>query len=80
MAITGEVDLHGNVTAIGKLDAKIAGGLRAGITHFIFPEDNERDFQEYLEKNGGANVRFTRLAHIGDILRLGNEIFSPNNT
>jgi hypothetical protein len=80
VAITGEVDLHGNVTAIGKLDAKIAGGLRAGITHFIFPEDNERDFQEYLEKNGSANVRFTRLTHIGEILRLGNEIFSPNNT
>jgi len=78
VAITGEVDLHGNVTAIGKLDAKMVGGLRAGITHFLFPEENERDFHDYLEKNGGkegGDVRFTRLTHIRDILNLDHEIF-----
>jgi len=81
VAITGEVDLHGNVTAIGKLDAKIVGGLRAGITQFLFPEENERNFQEYLEKNTPpVNVRFTRLKHIRDILCLGDEIFVESSS
>jgi len=50
VAITGEISLQGNITAIGGLEHKIVGGIRAGIQRFIFPEENRPDFQIFLEK------------------------------
>ena len=51
IAITGEIDLLGNVTAIGGLEDKILGGIRAGVKKFIFPKENERDYKDFCEKN-----------------------------
>ena len=51
VAITGEIDLVGNVTAIGGLEDKILGCIRAGVTKFIFPKENEREYKEFCEKN-----------------------------
>ena len=50
VAITGEICLQGRVTAIGGLDLKILGGIRAGITHFIFPEENRKDYNDFIAK------------------------------
>ena len=50
IAITGEVSLQGNITAIGGLDLKILGGINAGITCFIFPKQNKKDYDLFLEK------------------------------
>lgn len=50
IAITGEINLQGRVTAIGGLDLKILGGLRAGVKTFLFPKDNEKDYHDFLEK------------------------------
>lgn len=49
-AITGEIDLQGNVTAIGGLDLKILGGIRAGVKNFIFPQENEKDFKKFKDE------------------------------
>ena len=51
VAITGEIDLVGNVTAIGGLEDKILGGVRAGVKKFIFPKENEREYNEFCKKN-----------------------------
>jgi ATP-dependent Lon protease len=50
IAITGEIDLRGNITAIGGLDMKILGGIRAGVKTFFFPESNGTDFQKIKKK------------------------------
>jgi len=50
IAITGEMNLQGKVTAIGGLDLKILGGIRAGVKTFLFPKDNEKDYTDFLEK------------------------------
>jgi len=50
VAITGEISLQGNVTAIGGLENKIAGGIHAGIRGFIFPEENRIDFNHLIQK------------------------------
>jgi ATP-dependent Lon protease len=50
VAMTGEISLQGNITAIGGLEQKITGGIRAGITHFLFPEENLIDFKLFLNK------------------------------
>ena len=50
IAITGEINLQGNVTAIGGLDLKILGGLKGGVKEFIYPKDNKKDFNDFKEK------------------------------
>jgi ATP-dependent Lon protease len=50
IAITGEINLQGNVSAIGSLEYKILGGIKAGITCFLFPKDNEKDFIHFIQK------------------------------
>jgi ATP-dependent Lon protease len=49
-AITGEINLQGKVTQIGGLDLKIIGGITAGVKHFIFPAENQIDFDKFYEK------------------------------
>ena len=51
IAITGEIDLDGNVTIIGGLDAKLNGAKRAGITLVLIPLENERDLNILLRKD-----------------------------
>ena len=50
LAITGEINMQGNVTAIGGLDLKILGGIKAGVKKFLFPKENEDDFKKFMEK------------------------------
>ena len=50
IAITGEISLHGIITAIGGLDLKILGGIRAGVREFLFPGENDKDFNLFIEK------------------------------
>lgn len=50
VAITGEINLQHKVTAIGGLDLKIIGGIEAGVTEFIYPEENHEDYERFLVK------------------------------
>ena len=51
VAMTGEIDLLQNVTAIGGLGAKLLGAKRAGATKVLIPEENFQDL-ERLRKEG----------------------------
>jgi ATP-dependent Lon protease len=52
LAITGEICLSGRVTAIGGLDLKILGGIKAGVKTFLFPKENVKDFEKLAKKYG----------------------------
>jgi len=73
-AITGEINLQGNVTEIGGLDLKIIGGIEAGVTDFIYPKENEKDFVKFSEKykdsNILENINFTNVEHIDEVINL----------
>ena len=56
IAITGEINLQGRVSAIGGLELKILGGIKAGVKTFIFPEENNKDYKKFLEKYQDKNV------------------------
>lgn len=56
VAITGEMCLQGKVTAIGGLDLKILGGIRAGVKRLLFPKENEKDFNDFMEKYGKKDI------------------------
>lgn len=52
VAMTGEINLQGQVTEIGGLEHKILGGVKAGIRKFLYPESNKRDFDKFWKKMG----------------------------
>ena len=52
VAMTGEITLRGEVTAIGGLKEKLLAALRGGIKTVLIPEENAKDLQEIP-----ANVR-----------------------
>ena len=74
IAITGEINLQGNVTAIGGLELKILGGIRAGVKEFLYPEENEKDFKDaqekYKDKNYFDGIKFTAVSHIDEVLKM----------
>jgi ATP-dependent Lon protease len=70
VAITGETDLLGNVTAIGGLEDKILGGIRAGVKKFIFPKENEREYKEFCEKNRSYDgIEFVMVEKVEDTFK-----------
>ena len=74
IAITGEITLQGKVTAIGGLTLKILGGIRAGVKEFIFPKQNEKAFNKFMEKYGEKdivkNIIFHPVSTINEVLDL----------
>ena len=73
-AITGEINLQGNVTAIGGLDLKIIGGIKAGVKNFIYPEENKKDFDEFMGKYGEKEIlngiSFHEKKHISEVFEI----------
>ncbi len=74
VAITGEMSLQGRVTAIGGLDLKILGGIRAGVKTFLFPKENEKEFNDFKEKYGKkeivSGINFHMIETIDEALEL----------
>ena len=70
IAITGEICLQGKITAIGGLSLKLLGGLQSGIKTFIFPKENDKDFNDWLQKYKGNldDITFKSVENIEDIL------------
>jgi ATP-dependent Lon protease len=71
IAITGEINLQGEVTAIGGLDLKIQGGIRAGVKRFLYPKANHKDFKDFLEIYGEKDmvkgIEFKEIANIKEV-------------
>ena len=57
VAMTGEITLRGEVTAIGGLKEKLLAALRGGIKTVLIPEENVKDLQEIPENvKGGLDI------------------------
>ena len=50
VALTGEIDLNGNVHVIGGVDSKVDGAKRAGVTKVLLPHGNKEDYEKYVKK------------------------------
>ena len=74
IAITGEITLAGNITAIGGLDLKFLGGIRAGVKTFLFPKENEKDYNTFMEKYKDdeltKDILFISVEDIHDVLSM----------
>ena len=73
-AQTGEISLDGKITAIGGLDLKILGSIKSGVTHFIYPEENKKDFNKFMEKYREKpilnNIHFYPVTYINEVFEL----------
>ena len=48
--MTGEINLKGQITAIGGLEEKIFGAKKAGVNLVLCPKENNKDLDEIKEK------------------------------
>lgn len=73
IAITGEINLQGEVTAIGGLDIKISGGIKAGVKTFIYPKENNREYNEWKKNNNDElhkNIVFHEVSTIQEVFKI----------
>ncbi|MGR3466706.1 MAG: endopeptidase La, partial [Shimia sp.] len=69
IAMTGEVTLRGNASAIGGLKEKLLAALRGGITTVLIPEENEKDLAE-LPDSVKDGLKIIPVTHVSDVLKL----------
>lgn len=67
IAMTGEVNLRGNVTAIGGLKEKILAAHRGGIKTVLIPQENEKDLED-IPKNVLKNLEVCPVSTIDEVL------------
>ena len=67
IAMTGEVNLRGYVTAIGGLKEKLLAALRAGIKKVLIPEENEKDLAE-IPANVKKGLEIIPVSRIEEVL------------
>jgi ATP-dependent Lon protease len=71
-AITGEIQMSGEVTAIGGLNYKILGSIKCNVKSFLYPKENEKDFKELYEKYKDTgifkDIKFYGISHVKEAL------------
>ncbi|MGH4140638.1 ATP-dependent protease LonB [Clostridium sp.] len=74
VAMTGEISIHGNVKAIGGVNAKIAAAKKAGATRVIIPRDNWQDSFKNIE-----NIVIIPVSNITEVISEALLAESPKN-
>jgi len=69
MAMTGEVTLRGNATAIGGLKEKLLAALRGGVKTVLIPQENEKDLTE-LPDSVKEGLKIIPVRHVSEVLKL----------
>ena len=72
VAMTGEVNLHGQVLPIGGLKEKMLAALRAGIKTVIIPLENEKDLAE-IPDNIKKNLEIKSVEWVEEVLSIALE-------
>ena len=72
VAMTGEITLRGEVTAIGGLKEKLLAALRGGIKTVLIPEENVKDLQE-IPDNVKSGLEIVPVKWIDKVLEIALE-------
>jgi len=72
VAMTGEITLRGEVTAIGGLKEKLLAAHRGGITTVLIPEENVKDLQD-IPENVKNHLEIVPVRWIDRVLELALE-------
>ncbi|WP_417273974.1 endopeptidase La [Celeribacter halophilus] len=68
IAMTGEVSLRGNATAIGGLKEKLLAALRGGIKTVLIPEENVKDLAD-IPDNVKEGLEIIPVTHVSEVLK-----------
>jgi ATP-dependent Lon protease len=72
--ITGETHFGLFLTEIGGLQEKLINSIKSGIREFIFPKENENDFNKIMEKYKNdkliEEIKFHSIERVEDVLQL----------
>jgi ATP-dependent Lon protease len=69
VAMTGETTLRGKVLPIGGLPEKAVAAARAGCTHILIPEENEKDYRE-LPRDVQKGLTWHLVRRMDEVLEL----------
>lgn len=72
VAMTGEITLRGEVTAIGGLKEKLLAALRGGIKTVLIPHENLKDLQD-IPANVKTDLEIIPVRWIDEVLRVALE-------
>jgi len=68
IAMTGEVTLRGNASAIGGLKEKLLAALRAGVKTVLIPTENEQDLPD-IPDNVKEGLQIIPVSHVSEVLK-----------
>ena len=78
VGITGETSFDYTLTEIGGLEHKIIKSIPSGITEFIFPEKNRRDFDKIMDKYANNEIiKDIKFHCINDVQTVFDLILDP---
>ena len=72
IAMTGEINLRGEVTKIGGLEEKLMGAKRAGVKLVLIPEENNEDLVKIQRRNNNLidnNFKIISIKNFNDVLK-----------
>ncbi len=72
VAMTGEITLRGEVTAIGGLKEKLLAALRGGVKTVLIPEENVKDLQD-IPENAKNQLEIVPVRWIDHVLEVALE-------
>jgi ATP-dependent Lon protease len=72
VAMTGEITLRGEVTAIGGLKEKLLAALRGGVKTVLIPEENVKDLQD-IPENAKNRLEIIPVKWIDRVLEVALE-------
>ena len=71
IAITGEINLFGNISQIGGLEFKVMGALKANVKTIIYPTENQEDIDKIIIKYPSTStLNFISASNIREILNI----------
>lgn len=70
IAITGEINLQGDVMIIGGLEEKLQGAKKAGVVNAFIPKANEKDLYKIRQRVPDLfdNFRVTIVEHVDEVI------------
>lgn len=72
VAMTGEIEMNGNITAIGGLGYKLKGAQKAGVKIIFVPNENKEDLEKIFQKDKSLEkeLKIYLVSHISEILKI----------
>ena len=72
VAMTGEINLQGRISAIGGLEEKLEGAKKAGCTLALIPKENNYDLTKIIDRNPSLlddKFKVIFVENFGDIIK-----------